>query len=114
MRQKWVLRWEECGKDYGEGIFPEPLHSPGKERAHGASLAAQMVKNLSTMQETQVRSLDQKDLPGEGNGYPLQHSYLENSMDRGAWWTITHGVAKSWPPDGKSQLIGKAPSAGKD
>ena len=24
--------------------------------------------------------------PVEGNGYPLQHSCLENSMDRGAWW----------------------------
>ena len=25
---------------------------------------------------------------GEGNGYLLQHSFLENSMDRGAWWAI--------------------------
>ena len=33
--------------------------------------------------------------PGEGNGYPLQHSCLENSMDRGAWWATVHGVAKS-------------------
>ena len=24
--------------------------------------------------------------PGEGNGYPLQYSCLENSMERGAWW----------------------------
>ena len=24
--------------------------------------------------------------PGEGNGYPLQYSSLENSMDRGTWW----------------------------
>ena len=24
--------------------------------------------------------------PGEGNGYPLQDSCLENPMDRGAWW----------------------------
>ena len=24
--------------------------------------------------------------PGEGNGNPLQGSYLENAMDRGAWW----------------------------
>ena len=24
--------------------------------------------------------------PGEGNGNPLQYSYLENPMDRGAWW----------------------------
>ena len=23
---------------------------------------------------------------GEGNGYPFQYSYLENSIDRGAWW----------------------------
>ena len=34
--------------------------------------------------------------PGEGNGYPLQYSCLENSMDGGAWWATVHGVAKSW------------------
>ena len=33
--------------------------------------------------------------PGEGNGNPLQHSCLENFMDRGAWWDAVHGVAKS-------------------
>ena len=32
---------------------------------------------------------------GEGNGYPLQCSCLETSMDRGAWWVTVHGVAKS-------------------
>ena len=32
--------------------------------------------------------------PGEGNGYPLQYSGLENSMDRGAWQATVHGVAK--------------------
>ena len=34
-------------------------------------------------------------LVGEGNGTPLQHSCLENAMDRGAWWAVVHGVAKS-------------------
>ena len=34
--------------------------------------------------------------PGEGNSNPLQYSCLENPMDRGAWWTIIHGVTKSW------------------
>ena len=34
--------------------------------------------------------------PGEGNGNPLQYSYLENSMDGGVWWAKVHGVAKSW------------------
>ena len=33
--------------------------------------------------------------PGEGNGYPVQYSCLENSRDRGAWWATVHGVAKS-------------------
>ena len=28
--------------------------------------------------------------PGEGNGYPLQYSCLENSMDRGAWCATVH------------------------
>ena len=32
---------------------------------------------------------------GEKNDYPVQHSCLENSMDREAWWATVHGVAKS-------------------
>ena len=50
-------------------------------------------------QETQVRSQGWEDLvekggaPGVGNG--LQHSCLENSMDRGAWPATVHGIAES-------------------
>ena len=33
--------------------------------------------------------------PGGGNGNPLQYSYLENPMDRGAWQATVHGVSKS-------------------
>ena len=33
--------------------------------------------------------------PGEGNGYPLQYSCLEKSMDRGAWQATDQGVAKN-------------------
>ena len=32
---------------------------------------------------------------GEGNGTPLQYSYLENPMDRGAWKAAVHEVSKS-------------------
>ena len=32
---------------------------------------------------------------GEGNSNPLQYSCLENPMDKGAWYTAIHGVAKS-------------------
>ena len=34
--------------------------------------------------------------PGEGNGNPLQYSGLENSMDRGVWWTTVHRVTQGW------------------
>ena len=32
--------------------------------------------------------------PGEGNGNPLQYSYLGNPMDRGAWWATVHGITR--------------------
>ena len=32
---------------------------------------------------------------GEGNGYPLKYSCMENSTDRGAWQATVHGVTKS-------------------
>ena len=33
--------------------------------------------------------------PGRRNSYPLQYSCLENTMNRGAWQAIVHGVAKN-------------------
>ena len=33
--------------------------------------------------------------PGGRNGNPLEYSYLENSMDLGAWQAIIHGVTES-------------------
>ena len=33
--------------------------------------------------------------PEEGDGYPLQYSGLENSMERQAWCATVHGVPKS-------------------
>ena len=56
-----------------------------------------MVKNLAANAE------DVKDVgvvlgsgrsPGGGRGGPLQYSYLENSMDRGAWEATVHGATK--------------------
>ena len=49
-----------------------------------------MIKNLPAMQKTWVQSLGWEDSPGEGKGYPLQYSGLENSMT-----CIVHGIAKS-------------------
>ena len=43
-----------------------------------------MVKNPPAVQETWLQALTWED-PGEGNGYPLQYSGLEKSVDRGTW-----------------------------
>ena len=39
-----------------------------------------------------------KRSPGEGSGYPLRYSCLENSTDRGAWRARVHGITKSLTP----------------
>ena len=82
----------------------DPGSFPGSDRSSGegigcplqyswASLVAQMVKNLPSVQDWGSIPGLGKSL-GEGNGYPLQYSGLENSMDRGAW-QATQGVTKS-------------------
>ena len=57
-----------------------------------------MVKNLP------AKAGDERDTgsipgsgrsPGGGHGNPFQYSYLENPMDRRAWWAIVHGVTNS-------------------
>ena len=58
------------------------------------------VKNLPARQETTCNLGDVGSIPGsgrfpgEGNGYSLQYSCLENSMDRGPWRATVHGVAR--------------------
>ena len=59
-----------------------------------ASLVAQTVKDLPAMRETRVRSLDQEDFPGEGNGNLLQYSCLGNPLNRRAWRATLHGGHK--------------------
>ena len=48
-----------------------------------------MLRNLTTVSYNagDTGSIPESGIsPGEGNGYPLQYSCLENSMERGAWW----------------------------
>ena len=77
-----MLRKLRCrkGKGFGRGVGT-------------ASLVAQLVKNLPTVQETWVRFLGWEDLLEDGN--PLQHSCLENPPGQRAWWATVHGITKS-------------------
>ena len=63
-----------------------------------ASQVALVVKNLpaNAGDVRDVGSVPQLGRsPEEGNGFPLQYSWLGNSMDRGAWQATVHGVAES-------------------
>ena len=63
-----------------------------------ASQVALVVKN-SSADEGVVRDVGLipglRRSPGGQHGNPLQHSCLDNPMDRGAWQATVHGLAKS-------------------
>ena len=61
-----------------------------------ASQVVLMVKNLPANAGDMSLTSGSGRSPGGGHGNLLQYSYLENSMDRGAWWATVHGAAKSW------------------
>ena len=68
-----------------------------------------MLMNLpvSAREEGSIPGLGRS--PGEGNGNPLQYSFLENPMDRGAWRATVHGIAKE--PDTTEWLNRQSGSA---
>ena len=53
------------------------------------------IKNLSASAGDMGSNPRFGKFPGEGNGNPLQYSYLGNPMDRGTWWATVHGVTES-------------------
>ena len=56
------------------------------------ALVAQTVKNpLQCRRRALIPGLR---TPGEGTGYPLQYSCLENSLDRGTWQAAVHGIER--------------------
>ena len=92
---------------------PTPVFSPGESHGHrslegyspwGHTESDMTVLGLprGLLRESACNAGDPGSIPGsggspgEGNGYPLQYSCLENSMDRGTWQATVHGVTKSW------------------
>ena len=56
---------------------------------------AEMVKNLPTMQESWVQSLDREEALEKEMATHSSILVWKNPMDRGAWWATVHGVSKS-------------------
>ena len=96
------------------GTLGQPLASGGSHRSGArdkdmgaadlfgkdprASHAVLVVKNLpANVGDARDTGsiLRSRRSPGGGHGDPLQCSWLENPMDRGAWWAAVHGVTQS-------------------
>ena len=74
----------------GEALLEQKwVHIQGQVDFPGGSEGKQFICNVEDPVPGSGRS------PGEGNGYPLQSSCLENPMDRGTWGATVHGVTKS-------------------
>ena len=90
-----------------QGCGAPPLPAPTPEEAAGAGRGVRRcsmdhgptggsVGKESACSAEALRSMPGLGRsPGEGNGCLLQHSGLENSMDRGAWRAAVHGVPRA-------------------
>ena len=66
----------------------------GRRDFPGGSVVKNLPANAGDISEMGLISGSERS-PEGGHGNPVQYSCLENSMDRGVWWTMVHGVAKS-------------------
>ena len=64
-----------------------------------------MVKNLPANAGDVSLIPASGSFPGQENGDLFQYFCLENPMDRGAWWTIIHGVTKKLVTKQQQQLL---------
>ena len=87
---KWNT-WQEYAKKEKVGTFNkvQDFRGGSGSKEHACSSGEQdLIPGLGTS-------------PGEGNGYPLQYSCLENSADRGTWQATVHSITQSdmtdWP-----------------
>ena len=74
----WLLSFPP--KAFPAGNFLSPV--PSSHLLQSTAVFPQNCSPVSTLHE-------------EGNGNPLQYSWLENPMDGGAWWAAIYGVAQS-------------------
>ena len=87
---KRILSASTCVKTPGLHLFGASLLETG------ASLVAQMVKNLPVVRENWVCSLSWEDPLEEGMTTHSSILAWRILMDRGAWRTSVHWVTKSW------------------
>ena len=73
-----------------------PLLLPGKSHGWRSLVGCSPWGHEESDMTEQLHFYFSLSCTGEGNGNPLQCSYLENPRDGGAWWAAIYGVAQSW------------------
>ena len=96
----WAIKRNEIGSFLViwmnlESVIQSEVCQKEKTKYLIASLGAQMVKNLSSKQETWVRLVSWEDSLEEGMASHSSIPAWRIPMDRGAWWATVHGVTKS-------------------
>ena len=91
---RWSDLTSSCGGGRGKTHRCMKGHLVSTSQTEAASLVAQTVKISACNVEDLGSMPGLRRSPGEGNGYPLQFSGLENSMDRRAWQATVRGIAK--------------------
>ena len=105
-----VRPWEQGEDGVGQPIWPDEteatsliyaatlsnaLYQDSLSFTPGQGTGGTVVKNLPPRAGDMGSITRLGRSPGVGNGKPLQHSCLENSMDRGDWKATVHGVTKN-------------------
>ena len=94
-------RWKQAVAHWSHLLFIELMDAPFYREKRVRLTYNGSIPDASDSKESTCNVGDPGSIPGsgrspgEGNGYPLQYSCLENSMERGALWATVHGVAKN-------------------
>ena len=75
---------------------PTPVLLPGKSHGRRSLVGCSPWGHEESDTTARLHFHFSLSCTGEGNGNPLQCSYLENPRDGGAWWAAVYGVAQSW------------------
>ena len=92
---KYIFKIYLCLIPWRRQWHPTPVLLPGKSHRRRSLVGCSPWGHWESDTTEQLHFHFSLSCFGEGNGNPLQCSYLENPRDGGAWWAAIYGVAQS-------------------
>ena len=91
----YAKNWTRLGDWTRRRWHPTPVLLPGKSHGWRSLVGCSPWDHEESDMTERLHFHFSLSCIGEGNGNPLQCSYLENPRDGGAWWAAVYGVAQS-------------------